>query len=83
MFASADDVAVFSSISKVVVFNTDLISPVSSTSSKGVMVQKAKNNSKVASVKLLADAGLTSIDYYRCGSIPAIGVYLKKQENAR
>ena len=68
----------FSSIKKVVVFNTRQINTVESTTSKGVMVQKQKNGSAVAKVELLADAGLADIDYYRCPNIPAIGVYLKK-----
>jgi len=72
------EVAVFSSINKVIVFNTNLLNPVNSTTSRGVMVQKSKGNSTVKRVELLENAGLTDIDYYRCRNIPVVGVYLKK-----
>ena len=78
LFEADEKIAVFSSIKKAVVFNTNLINPVNSTTSKGVMVQKAKNNSTISKVELLKDAGLTDVDYYRCANIPATGVYLKK-----
>jgi len=78
LFGANEEIAVFSSIDKVVVFNTSLINTVNSTTSKGVMVQKSKNGSIVAKVILLKDAGLSDHDYYRCARIPAVGVYLKK-----
>lgn len=79
LFESDKDIAVFSSINKVIVFNTRLINAVDSTSSKGVIVQRPKNSSTVTRVALLENSGLSDIDYYHCANIPAIGVYLKKQ----
>lgn len=78
LLESDKELAVFSSINKIVVFNTRLINQVESTTSKGVIVQRPKNNSTVVKVELLDNVGLTDVDYYRCASIPAIGVYLKK-----
>ena len=78
MFTSDEEIAVFSSIKKVIVFNTKLINPINSTTSKGVIVQRTKNNSTVSKVELLKDAKLNDIEYYRCKNIPAIGVYVKK-----
>jgi len=78
MLENDNDVVIFSDINKVVVFNTAQINPVKLTSSKGVMVQKPKNNSKVLNVNLLEETNLTDAEYYRCKNIPAVGVYLKK-----
>ena len=78
LFDRDKEIAVFSSINKVVVFNTKLINPVNSTMSKGVMVQKSKGNSTIKRVESLENAGLTDIDYYRFHNIPVVGVYLKK-----
>lgn len=78
LFESDREVAVFSNINKVVVFNTNLINPVNSATSKGVMVQKPKGNSTVRRVELLENSELTDIDYYRCPNIPVVGVYQKK-----
>jgi superfamily II DNA or RNA helicase len=79
---SDGEIAVFSSINKVVVFDTRLINPVDSTTSRGVIVQKSKKGSVVAKVARLGEAGLNDVDYYRCSNIPAIGVYLKKRREA-
>ena len=78
MFDADRDLAVFSNINKVMVFNTSLINPIQSTSGRGVTVLKSKDNSTLAGVELLENASLTNPEYYRRNTIPATGYKLKK-----
>jgi len=80
LFENDDDIVVYSSINKIVVFNSKIINPVKSTNSKGVMVQIPKNNSKVIKVELLDETNLINVDYYRCNKIPVVGLYLKNND---
>ena len=72
------DLAAMSSIRKVVVFNTSLINPVGSRSTKGVQLMKPKAGSSMIKVKRLENTKLADPEYYRKGdSLNAIGFYLK------
>lgn len=72
------DLVAMSSIRKVVVFNTSLINPVGSRSTKGVQLMKPKAGSSMIKVKRLENAKLADPEYYRKGeSLNAIGFYLK------
>ncbi len=72
------DLVAMSSIKKVVLFNTSLINPVESRSTKGVQVMKPKAGSVLIKVKRLENAKLADPEYYRKGEgLNAIGFYLK------
>lgn len=72
------DLVAMSSIKKVVLFNTSLINPVGSRSTKGVQLMKPKDGSVMIKVNRLENAKLTDPEYYRKGeSLNAIGFYLK------
>ena len=67
-----------SSIKKVVLFNTSLINPVESRTTKGVQVMKPKAGSSMIKVKRLESVKFTDPEYYRRNdSLNAIGFYLK------
>lgn len=72
--------AAFSSINKVLVFNTAMLNPISSRTSQGVQVLKAKKGSVLAAVMPLERAGLTNVEYYTALKIPGIGTYLREQD---
>jgi len=74
------ELAAYSSINKVLIFNTDGISPKSTRDSQGVQVLKGKKGSRLAAVKTLTETGITDYDYYRTKNIPAIGCYLKDED---
>lgn len=72
------DLVAMSSIKKVVLFNTSLINPVESRTTKGVQVMKPKAGSSMIKVKRLESVKFTDPEYYRRNdSLNAIGFYLK------
>lgn len=73
------DFVAYSSIDKVLVFNSAQINPKTTRDSQGVSVLKSKKGSILCRVKLLEEAGLKDPDYYRA-NIPAIGCYLKDDD---
>lgn len=73
------DFVAYSSIDKVLVFNTSQINPKTTRDSQGVSVLKSKKGSVLVRVKTLEEAGLKDPDYYRA-NIPAIGCYLKDED---
>ncbi len=79
-FLEADtDFAAFSSIDKVLVFNTSQINPKATRDSQGVNVLKSKKGSVLSRVVPLSETKLNDPDYYRA-NIPAIGYYLKEED---
>lgn len=75
------DLVTFSSIKKVVLFNTSQINPVDSRTTKGVQVMKPKDGSFMMKVKRLENTRLTEPEYYRkSDSLNAIGFYLKPED---
>ncbi|HRI21299.1 MAG TPA: hypothetical protein PLA68_10095, partial [Panacibacter sp.] len=72
------DLVVVSNINKVVLFNTNLINPVESRTTKGVQVMKLKDNSIMTKVKKLSQVKLQDPEYYRKDeSLNVVGYYLK------
>ena len=71
------DLTAASSIKKIILFNTRLINPVGSRTTKGVQVLKQKDGSKMVSVMLADQAKLTDPEFYRKG-LNVVGFYLKK-----
>ena len=76
------ELVAFSSINKVLVFNTSNINPKSTRDSQGVQVLTSKKGSRMTRVKPVAESGLSDLEYYRTKNIPATGCYLKKEDEA-
>lgn len=74
------ELVAYSSIRKVLIFNTDNINPKTTRDSQGVQVLKEKKGSRMISVKTVAESGLKDLDYYRTKNIPAVGCYLKDED---
>jgi DNA gyrase/topoisomerase IV subunit A len=75
------DLVTESSIKKVVLFNTSLINPVESRTTKGVQVMKQKDGSHMIKVKRADQARLTDPEYYRKSEgLNVVGYYLKKED---
>ncbi len=71
------DIVAVSSIKKVILFNTSLINPVGSRTTKGVQVLKQKDGSKTVSVLTADQAKLADPEFYRKG-LNVVGFYLRK-----
>lgn len=69
-----------SSIKKVLIFNTKQINPKTTRNTQGVQVLKSKKGSTLSQIKELHEVDYEDLDYYR-GNIPAIGTYLKKEDD--
>ncbi len=83
MFVNEDiDLAAASSIKKVLVFNTENISPKSTRASQGVQVLTSKKGSTLVYIKTLEEMQLNDVDYYRTKNIPAIGCYIRDEDKA-
>lgn len=74
------DLVAYSSINKVLIFNTSSINPKSSRDSQGVQVLKEKKGSYLCSVKTIDESGVKNPDYYRTRSIPAVGCYFREED---
>lgn len=73
------DLVASSSINKVILFNTSLINPVESRTTKGVQLMKPKDGSKLLVVKRAEQSKLADPEYYRKSeALNAVGYYLKK-----
>ncbi|WP_124397436.1 hypothetical protein [Thermaurantimonas aggregans] len=73
------DLVALSSINKVVLFNTSMIKPVDSRTTKGVQVMKQKDNSLMIKIKKLNQVKLQDAEYYRKKeSLNQFGYYLKQ-----
>ena len=74
------DLVAYSSINKVLIFNTGSINPKSSRNSQGVQVLKEKKGSLMCSIKTIEESGIKNPDYYRTRSIPAVGCYFREED---
>ncbi|MGI6776910.1 MAG: DNA gyrase subunit A [Acetivibrionales bacterium] len=74
------ELVAFSSINKVLVFNTSSINPKSKRDSQGVQVLKSKKGSTLVEVKSIDEVSFKDPDYYRTKNIPAVGCYLKDED---
>ena len=80
-FVEADiELTAFSSLNKVLIFNTSTINPKTTRDAQGVAVMKEKKGSFVKRICDLEDSGIQNYDYYRTKNIPAIGCYLKEED---
>jgi len=74
------ELVAFSSINKVLIFNTNSINPKASRDSQGVQVLASKKGSRMVAVKEISEVRFMDPDYYRTKNIPAIGYYLKDED---
>jgi DNA gyrase subunit A len=74
------ELVAFSSIHKVLIFNTGAINPKTSRDTQGIQVLAAKKGSRMVELKRLTEVSLADPDYYRTKNIPAIGCYLKEED---
>ncbi len=80
--AQDTDIALFTDLDKVLVFNTSSIAPKNTRDTQGVIVMNMKKKSVVARACFLSDANLNDPGYYRTKNIPATGYYLKDEDDA-
>jgi DNA gyrase subunit A len=78
--AEDTDLVAYSSINKVLVFNTSAINPKTTRDSQGVQVMKSKKGSWMCSIKTVEESGIKDAEYYSTKSIPAIGCYLRAED---
>lgn len=82
-FLPADtELVAFSSINKVLVFNTAKIALKTTRSTQGVQVLNSKKGSTLSCVKTLNEVVFKDFDYYRTKNIPATGTYLQETDSA-
>lgn len=83
MFITEDiELVAQSSIKKVLVFNTEGISPKTTRASQGVQILISKKGSTLVHIKTLEEMPLSDVKYYRPKNIPAIGCYMKEVDKA-
>lgn len=75
-----EELVAFSSLKKVLIFNTSNINPKSTRDSQGVQVLKEKKGSVMTSIKRISEVTFTDLDYYRTKNIPAVGCYIKDED---
>ena len=78
--AADTELVVFSSINKVLIFDTAKIPLKTTRSTQGVQVMTPKKGSVIAKVVTLDEVTFTEFDYYRTKNIPARGSYLKDDD---
>jgi DNA gyrase subunit A len=76
------ELVAFSSINKVLIFNTAKIAEKSTRSTQGVAVLTPKKGSTLKKICTLDEVAFTDFDYYRTKNIPARGAYLKEDDLA-
>ncbi len=74
------DMVIYSSLDKVLVFNTGLMQTKTTKNTQGVAIMNMKKKSTVARIEYLKDVELTNPDYYKTKNIPAAGYYLKDED---
>ena len=74
------ELVAFSSLNKVLIFNTEKIPLKTTRTSMGVQVLTPKKGSTLAKVLSLDEVTFTDFDYYRTKNIPARGAYLKDDD---
>jgi DNA gyrase subunit A len=75
------ELVAYSSINKVLIFDTANINAKATRDSQGVQVLKEKKGSRMVAVKTIEQSGLSDLDYYRTRNIPAVGYYLKDEDS--
>ena len=76
-----EDIVIYSSLDKIVIFNTSLMESKTSREAMGVALMNMKKKSTVAKVEYLKDVNFADPLYYTARNIPASGYYLKDEDN--
>lgn len=76
------ELVAFSSVNKVLIFDTAKIAPKATRSSQGVQVLTPKKGSFLSKICTLDEVSFQDFDYYRTKNIPARGAYLKEEDLA-
>ena len=76
-----EDMVVYSSLDKILIFNTSVMQTKTTKNTQGVAVMNMKKKSTIAKVEFLKDVNFANPDYYRAKNIPATGYYLKDDDN--
>ena len=76
-----EDIVIYSSLDKIVIFNTSLMESKASRESMGVSLMNMKKKSTVAKIEYLKDVQFADPSYYTAKNIPASGYYLKDEDN--
>jgi DNA gyrase subunit A len=77
------ELVVSSNIKKFLVFSTSSIAEKTTRSSQGVQVLKSKKGSIMTKVATPEEAMLSDPDYYKTKNIPAVGAFLKKEDEEK
>ena len=80
MIEEEQDVAVYSSDGRVVIFNTAQILPKTTRSTQGVGVMALKKGRKVVRAEALKDTAIQNAARYRVRTLPAAGALLKPED---
>jgi DNA gyrase subunit A len=70
------DLIIYSSLKKILVFNTEIINPLATKNSAGVQILKLRDHTIAAGVKLIPEVTIQDLNYYK-RSQAAIGYYQK------
>lgn len=76
-----EEMVVYSSLDKILIFNTSVMQTKTTKNTQGVAVMNMKKKSTIAKVEFLKDVNFTNPDYYRAKNIPATGYYLKDDDD--
>ncbi len=76
-----EDIVIYSSLDKIVIFNTSLMQSKTTRETMGVALMNMKKKSTVAKIEYLKDVKFNDASYYTAKSIPASGYYLKDEDN--
>lgn len=74
------ELVAYSSINKVLIFDTSGINAKSTRDSQGVQVLKEKKGSRLCAIKTIGESGIKDPDYYRTRTIPAVGCYFRDED---
>ena len=80
-FEADEQVVIYSSDSRAVLFSTALLLPKTTRNTQGVAVMSLKKKATVTGAYRLADSGITNQSRYRCKSLPAAGALLKEEDS--
>jgi len=75
-----EDIVIYSSLDKIVIFNTSLMQTKTTRDTMGVALMNMKKKSTLARVEYLRDVQFDDPSYYTAKNIPATGYYLKDDD---
>lgn len=79
--AEEHDFIVFSNLGKALFFNSGKIPLKTTKTTQGVAVMISKKGSVVADVVPAEKSGIADLDYYKTKNIPAMGNFLREEDN--